>query len=97
MPEPRALPDLLEVARTLSSGRDLRTALPRVLEVLEQGRGALLATVSLREGDGDVLVVEAAVGSVWQKARRARYRVGEGITGQVVASGKPVVVPDVRR
>jgi Nif-specific regulatory protein len=97
MPEPRALPDLMEVARTLSSGMDLRAALARALEVLEQGRGALLATVSLREGDGDVLVVEAAVGSVWQKARRARYRVGEGITGQVVASGKPVVVPEVSR
>ena len=31
----------------------------------------------------------------WQTARKARYRVGEGITGRVVQSGKPVVVPRV--
>ena len=31
----------------------------------------------------------------WQAARRARYRMGEGITGRVVQSGKPVVVPRV--
>jgi Nif-specific regulatory protein len=31
----------------------------------------------------------------WQVARRARYRVGEGITGRVVQSGKPIVVPRV--
>ena len=31
------------------------------------------------------------------QARKARYRLGEGITGRVVASGKPVVVPQVSR
>src|SRR5437660_3253469 len=95
--EPRALGELLEVSQTLTSALDIRSALGRVLEHLEQSLGALSATVALREGEGDDLTVEAAVGVGWQKARRARYRVGEGITGRVVESGKPVVVPEVSR
>ncbi len=95
--EPRALADLLEISQTLTSALDIRSALGRVLEHIEQGLGALSATVALREGEGDELTVEAAVGSGWQKARRATYKAGEGITGRVVASGRPVVVPEVSR
>ena len=93
----RGLGDLVEVSQMLTSALDIRSALGRVLEHLEQSLGALSATVALREGEGDDLTVEAAVGVGWQKARRARYRVGEGITGRVVESGKPVVVPEVSR
>jgi Nif-specific regulatory protein len=95
--EPRVLADLLEISQTLASSLDIRSALGRVLEHIEQSLGALSATVALREGEGEELAVEAAVGVGWQKARRARYRAGEGITGRVVESGKPVVVPEVSR
>jgi Nif-specific regulatory protein len=95
--EPNVLTDLLEISQTLASSLDIRSALGRVLEHIEQALGAISATVALREGEGDELVVEAAVGIAWQKARRARYKAGEGITGRVVASGRPVVVPEVSR
>ena len=95
--EPKVLADLLEVSQTLASSLDIRSALGRVLEHIEQTLGAVSATVALRDGDGDELVVEAAVGAGWQKARRARYRVGEGITGRVVESGRPIVVPEAGR
>jgi Nif-specific regulatory protein len=38
-----------------------------------------------------------ATGSSAQAARQVRYRMGEGITGRVVQSGRPVVVPRVSR
>jgi Nif-specific regulatory protein len=95
--EPKVLADLLEVSQTLASSLDIRSALGRVLEHIEQTMGAVGATVALRKGDADDLTVEAAVGAGWQKARRARYRAGEGITGRVVESGRPIVVPDVSR
>jgi Nif-specific regulatory protein len=96
-PEPKVLADLLEISQTLASALDIRSALGRVLEHIEQGLGAVSATVTLREGDADELTVEAAVGAGWQKARRARYKPGEGITGRVVESGRPIVVPEVSR
>jgi Nif-specific regulatory protein len=51
--------------------------------------------VLLDEQTGEVQL-EAAAGAVPQ-GRRVRYRVGEGITGQVIESGKPIVVPRVSR
>src|SRR5438874_2004055 len=96
-PAPVPLDELVEVSQTLASALDIRSALGRALEHVEQSLGAVSATVALREGEGDELRVEAAVGAGWQRARRARYRVGEGITGRVVESGRPVVVPEVSR
>src|SRR5450432_3956558 len=95
--EPKVLADLLDVSQTLAASLDIRSALGRVLEHIEQTLGAVGATVALREGDGEDLTVEAAVGVGWQKARRVRYRAGEGITGRVVESGRAIVVPEVSR
>jgi Nif-specific regulatory protein len=47
----------------------------------------------LRDGE---LHVEAAEGFD-DRARSVRYRLGEGITGKVVESGKPIVVPRVSK
>jgi Nif-specific regulatory protein len=93
--EIRKLADLLEISRILASTLNLRAALTRVLEVLEKEHGALFGAVSLLDAQTDELVVEAASGVSWAAARKARYKPGEGITGRVVQSGRPVVVPQV--
>src|SRR5258708_2623972 len=99
MPPPadiRKLSDLLEVSQTLGSTLNLKASLARVLEILEESHGTLSGNIVLREEGGGELAVEAATG-VAGSARAARYQVGEGITGRVVQSGKPVVVPKVSR
>jgi Nif-specific regulatory protein len=90
-PDPRQLSDLLEVSRTLGTTLNLRAALPRVLDMLEDGYGALSGTIVLRDDDAGDLAVAAASGA--GTSAPARYRLGEGITGRVVQSGRPVVVP----
>ena len=95
--EVRKLSDLLEVSQTLGSTLNLKTALHRVLEILEQSHGTVSGSVILARRDTGDLVVEAATGASAQAARHVRYRVGEGITGRVVQSGRPVVVPRVSR
>jgi Nif-specific regulatory protein len=91
------LADLLEVGQALSSTLDLRSALGRVLALLETNHGVLGGTVVLLEPGSQELSVEAAAGVSSARARRARYKVGEGITGRVVASGRPITVPQVGR
>jgi Nif-specific regulatory protein len=49
----------------------------------------------LREDPGE-LHIEASNG-LSAEGRRVSYRIGEGITGRVVESGKPIVVPQVSR
>jgi len=94
--EIRRLMTLLEASQALSGTLDLRSALHRVLEILERHHGAIRATLALLNEEEKEIVVEAAEGAVQTNAR-ARYAVGEGITGQVVQSGRPIVVPQVSR
>jgi Nif-specific regulatory protein len=92
--EARRLSTLLDVSQALSGTLNLKASLHRVLEILARHHGAVRGIVSLVHADGD-LRVEASDGL--GDASRVRYRIGEGITGRVVQSGKPIVVPRVSR
>jgi Nif-specific regulatory protein len=94
--EVRKLSTLLEASQALSATLDLKESLQRVLEILGHHHGAIRsAVVLLNDNTGDV-ELEAASGAI-VPGKRVRYRVGEGITGQVVQTGKPMVVPRVSR
>jgi Nif-specific regulatory protein len=95
-PDPRQLSDLLDVSQTLGATLNLRASLQRVLAMLEESHGALSGIVVLKDEETGDLVVEAASGA-GSSNTRTRYRIGEGITGRVVQSGRPVVVPRVSR
>ena len=86
---------LLEVSQALSGTLNLKASLHRVLEILARHHGAVRGIVSVLHGEGD-LRVEASDG-LGDSSRVVSYRVGEGITGRVVQSGKPIVVPRVSR
>jgi Nif-specific regulatory protein len=94
--EIRRLSTLLEASQALSGTIDLRAALHRVLEILGRHHGAIRSTVALLHEEDKEIVVEAAEGAV-KSGAPATYRLGEGITGQVVQSGKAIVVPRVSR
>src|SRR6218665_706531 len=91
-----ALASLLEVSQALAGAVDLRAALHRVLERLERYHGVLRGTVTLMDPDTQDLYIEASIG-LSAEGRNVRYKLGEGITGRVVQSGKPVVVPEISR
>ena len=92
--EVRKLSTLLEASQALSSTLDLREALSRVLEILGRHHGAIRSTVVLLDDETGEVELEASAGAV-SPGKRVRYRLGEGITGQVVQSGAPIVVPRV--
>ncbi|MFI5301873.1 MAG: sigma 54-interacting transcriptional regulator [Polyangiales bacterium] len=92
--EVRRLSSLLDVSQALSGTLDRKAFLHRVLEILARQHGVVRGMVSLLHEDGD-LRVEASDGL--GDASRVRYQMGEGITGRVVQSGKPIVVPRVSR
>lgn len=91
----RKLSTLLDVSQTLGSTLDLRTALVRVLEILEEHHGTVAGAVTLFDRDSGELEIEAATGITWQVRRKASYKLGEGVTGRVVQTGRPVIVPRV--
>src|SRR5262245_43639857 len=85
---------LLDINATLTAAANLRSGLRRVLEILARQYGMIRSSVTLLSADGTQLTTEAAHGFS-ADGPRARYRVGEGITGQVVESCKPVIIPQV--
>ncbi|MEK6302632.1 MAG: sigma 54-interacting transcriptional regulator [Acidobacteriota bacterium] len=90
--EIRKLTTLLEISQALSGTLDLKAGLHRVLDVLEKHHALVSSAVMLLREDSKEISIEAACG-LTADGQRARYRLGEGITGRVVESGKSVVVP----
>jgi len=92
--EVRKLSTLLEVSQALLAAREFKTGLIRVLEILGDHHGAVRSTVVLLDEQTGDVAVEASAGAI-DSEKSVRYRLGEGITGEVVQSGTPMVVPQV--
>ena len=95
--ESKRLLDLLEIGKILGSGATLKVSLTRALERLNGSLGAVSCVVALLDESSQEVAVEVGSGVSLEQIRGASYRVGEGITGRVVQSGRPVVVPRVSR
>jgi Nif-specific regulatory protein len=93
----RRLTALLDVSKALGSTLDLNAALEQVLEVLDRELGMKRGAIALLEENGRDLTIQYAHGLSEGERKRGRYRVDEGITGKVVSSGKPIIVPQVSR
>ena len=93
--EAQRLSTLLEISQALSGTLDLKASFHRVLEILSSEYSAVRGLIALVDESGDVRV-EASDG-IGSASRLVRYQLGEGITGRVVESGKPIVVPRISR
>jgi len=90
----RRLSTLLEISQALSGTLNLKAAMQRVLGTLIRHHSVVRGMVTLlRDGE---LHAEAVEGFE-DRARNTQFKVGEGITGKVVESGKPIVVPRVSK
>jgi Nif-specific regulatory protein len=92
----RQLSTLLEASQALLKEPGLKTGLTQVLGILGRHHGAIRSTVALLNDQTGGVELEASSGAV-EPGRRVRYHVGEGITGRVLQTGRPVVVPQVSR
>src|SRR5271154_6048461 len=87
---------LTEIGQILSATLELRDAFAKTMQIisdkLDMHRGAL---IMLDESTGR-LRTEAAVGMTAEEIERGKYALGEGITGNVVATGRARIIPDIR-
>lgn len=86
---------LQEVSDALSSGLELEKALNSILNILKNSLGLERGTITLVDQKTNELYIEIAQGLTSEEKGRGRYKIGEGITGKVVESGKPMIIPDV--
>jgi len=88
---------LYEVTRSLTSSLNLKENLESILELLNKLMKMNRGTITLLDPTTETLTIEVAYGLSAESKEKGRYRIGEGITGQVVASGRAEIVPLIHR
>ena len=86
---------LHEVSNLLDETPDLTSSVRPILAALSRHMELECATLTVLNRRTAEILVHDAVGLTDDQRQRARYRLGEGITGRVVETGAPVVVPSI--
>ncbi len=93
----RRMADLIllkKVGETASSRNDLQELFEQILDSIVQSTGVEVASLMLLEEDG-LLRIAAAHGLSQKIAASVQVAAGEGISGHVLATGEPVLVPNI--
>ena len=85
---------IYEISKILNSSLDLEKTLRQVLNVLSSHLGIARGMISLLKDSGELHLV-GAVGLSGDEIKRGHYQFGEGITGRILKTGMPFVVPDM--
>ncbi len=88
---------LEEISQILGETLELGEVFQRAMRVLTQRLGFQRAALVLMDRSKDQLRTVAAVGLTPAERERGRYALGEGVTGKVMATGQPAVIPDIAK
>ncbi len=91
----RELSLLFEISQNLDQSMDLRAVVHPVLEAIAKHMGMMRGTLTLLDPNSGEIFIEAAHGLSQRQKERGRYLPGEGVTGLVVRTGQPAVVPHI--
>ncbi len=86
---------LFEISTKLSEALDLKTVLKPILQLTAEHMGILRGTLTILNRNTGEIAIEEAYGLRPDEQARGRYRMGEGITGKVIDTGKPMIVPRI--
>ncbi len=86
---------LFSISQSLDQSIDLREVASTILKAMADHMGMMHGTLSLLNRESKQISIEAAYGLSDSEQARGKYKLGEGITGQVVQTGKPLVVPNI--
>ncbi len=87
---------LFEISTLLNKvKRDLKSNLHPVIELLSNYLTAECVMLNIMNRSSNQISTEISFGLTEEEQSRGIYRVGEGVIGKVVESGKPVVIPKI--
>lgn len=94
-PELDEITCLHEISMAIYSTLDMRKALYKVLDLLSEYLGMNRGSITLLNPGTYEIRTEVAHGLSSREKARGRYRLGEGVTGKVIESGRPIAVPNL--
>ena len=83
---------LYEITKALNEHLDLKRSLYKVLDILASSMEMVRGMITLLDPLRNEIHIEVAHGISRSTIERVRYKLGEGITGQVIETGKPVAI-----
>jgi Nif-specific regulatory protein len=86
---------LYEITKAMHATLDLKKALYTVLNLLSEHLGMNRGSISLLNPDTSEIHIEVAHGISSAEKTRGRYKLGEGVTGRVIESGRPMAIPKI--
>ncbi len=86
---------LYEISKSLNENLDLHKSIYKVLEILSNSMDMVRGTVAIRDPLKDEIAIEVAHGMSRTAMQRGRYKIGEGVTGKVIETGKAVTIPKI--
>ncbi len=86
---------LYEISQLIGSSLDCQEVFPDILRTFHSRLGMNRGTITLLNPITRRLEIRAAHGMSEEEIGRGKYLVGEGITGKVVETGEPMVVPQI--
>ena len=88
---------LTEISQTLGSTLNLEEVFQAIMGTLAHHLNMKRGTLVLLDEASGKLKIRAAHGLTQEEISRGTYARGEGVTGRVVETGRPMVVDDVRK
>ena len=86
---------LLELSETMNAATDVALALDKALQLMAEHLHMMRGAITLISPNTGEIRIEAAYGLKPAEARRGRYVRGEGITGRVIETGRPMYISNV--
>ena len=93
--EIRELSLLFDISTKLSESLDLKTVLKPILQMTAAHMGIPRGTLTILNRNRGEIAIEEAYGLRPEERAKGRYRMGEGITGRVIDTGRPAIIPRV--
>jgi len=88
---------LTEISNVLTKEEDFNKVLRMVLSMMSEHMGMLRGMITLYDRETGNIMINEAFGLSIQEQAKGNYKLGEGIIGQVVENGKPVIIPNIAK
>lgn len=86
---------LYQVSEVVAKSADLEEAILQVMEEMAEKFGILQAFLTVLNRNSSKIYIEVAYGLTPEQKKRGEYKIGEGIIGEVVQTGEPVIIPHI--
>jgi Nif-specific regulatory protein len=86
---------LYDISEALNETMEMKKSLYRVLSILADSLSLIRGTITLLNPETNEIHIEVAHGISEKAQRKATYRLGEGVTGKVIETGKAAVIPRI--